>query len=286
MGNNNNGVNILIIPDSHAHPKYDNDRMLWLGEYILSERPDVVLHIGDMADMPSLSSYDFGTMKAWGRFYREDIAAGIEHQEFLWRAVDKYNEQQKRNKKGQYRPRRVWVEGNHEERAHRFIQRYPQFDGFVDIQKDLELSRFWDEIVPFGEEILINGMGFTHYYRSGSGRAIAGVVPARSMVLKKSRSVVQGHNHKFSLFFQDRGLDMPKIQGYSVGYYGHPEARETWNAQEFATYDFGVLMLYDVRDGMAHGGHRWITMDALEAHYATATNARQSEAADGGEGGE
>lgn len=276
MGQINEGLNILIIPDSHAHPKHDNERMRWLGRYILDTRPDVVLHIGDLADMPSLSSYDFGTMRAWGRFYREDIAASVEHQELLWEAVSEYNESQRRNKKAQYKPRRVYVKGNHEERADRFIQTHPQFDGFVSIDTDLQLERFWDEVIQFGDEVIINGIGFTHYYRTG-GRAIAGVVPARSLAMKKSRSVAMGHNHKLSIFFQDRGLDQPKIQTYTVGYYGHPNHREGWNSQEHAAYDFGVLTLYDVQDGMARGGHRWITQEALEAEYAQEVEVEPSE---------
>lgn len=284
--NNNTGLNMLIIPDSHAHPKHDNERMKWLGRYILDEMPDVVLHIGDMADMPSLSSYDFGTMRAWGRFYKADIDTTIEHQEFLWEAVDQYNDARRRNKKAQYKPRRVYVKGNHEERADRFIQKYPQFVGFVDIDKDLQLERFWDEIIPFGEEVLINGVGFTHYYRTGTGKPVAGIVPARSLVLKKSRSVVQGHNHKFSVFFQDRGHGNPKIQAFTVGYYGHRDQREDWNIQNQAEWDFGVLVLYDVRDGMAQGGFRWITQEALEKRYANDNSTGQPALRDEGDAGE
>ena len=49
---------LLIIPDCHAHPDYDNNRFDWLGNLIIEERPDTILCLGDLADMPSLSSYD------------------------------------------------------------------------------------------------------------------------------------------------------------------------------------------------------------------------------------
>lgn len=261
-------LTILVIPDSHAHPKHDNERMLWLGRYIMDVRPDIILHIGDMADMPSLSSYDFGTARAWGRFYRADIEATLEHQDLLFQPLSEYNERRRENKKAQWKPIWVYIKGNHEERADRFVSRNPQFIGFVDIDKDLKLDEYWDYVCPFGEEFFINGMGFTHYYRTATGKAVSGVVPARSMLLKKARSVVQGHNHKFSVFFQDRGHGQPKAQAYSVGYYGHPDQRENWNMQEQAAWDFGVLVLYDVMDGMATGGHRWITQEALERKYA------------------
>lgn len=269
------GMNILVIPDSHAHPKHDNRRMLWLGEYILDKKPDVVLHIGDLADLPSLSTYDQGTMRAWGRFYKADIAASVEHQEFLWKAVEDYNMRRRANRKAQYKPKRVYVKGNHEDRADRFVQAHPQFDGFVNIDEDLQLERFWDVIVPYGDEIVIGGIGFTHYYRNAMGRPLGtGVMPARALSQKKARSVVQGHNHRFSVYFQDRGHGNPKIQTFTVGYYGHPEHLEDWNLQSQAEWDFGVLMLYNVQDGMAMDGFRWMTQDALERKYAERAESR------------
>ena len=56
-----NNVNLLVIGDPHAHPDYDNKRFTDLGRFIVRTRPDIVVCIGDMADMPSLSMYDKGT---------------------------------------------------------------------------------------------------------------------------------------------------------------------------------------------------------------------------------
>ena len=46
----------LIIPDGHTHPDYNNDRFTWLGKLIVDLQPEVVVNIGDMADMASLCS--------------------------------------------------------------------------------------------------------------------------------------------------------------------------------------------------------------------------------------
>ena len=37
---------LLIIPDAHAEPNYDNDRFTWLGNLIFEEKPDVVVCLG------------------------------------------------------------------------------------------------------------------------------------------------------------------------------------------------------------------------------------------------
>ena len=59
----------LIIPDSHAKPGVDNDRFSWLGEFALEHKPDVIVDIGDSADMASLCKYDTGSVVAEGRRY-------------------------------------------------------------------------------------------------------------------------------------------------------------------------------------------------------------------------
>ena len=47
-------MNLLIIPDPHANPDYDNDRFKALGKFIMHEKPEVIVWLGDMADLPSL----------------------------------------------------------------------------------------------------------------------------------------------------------------------------------------------------------------------------------------
>ena len=41
-------MKILVIPDGHAHPDYDNDRFDYLGRFILDQRPDTIVCIGDL----------------------------------------------------------------------------------------------------------------------------------------------------------------------------------------------------------------------------------------------
>ena len=64
------GKTHLVIPDSHAHPDYSNERYDWLAELILDIKPDVVIDIGDWFDMPSLCSYDRGTKGFEGRRFQ------------------------------------------------------------------------------------------------------------------------------------------------------------------------------------------------------------------------
>jgi 3',5'-cyclic AMP phosphodiesterase CpdA len=45
----------LIIPDQHAHPEYLNKRADYVGQLIKDLKPDVVINLGDAADIASWS---------------------------------------------------------------------------------------------------------------------------------------------------------------------------------------------------------------------------------------
>ena len=50
----------LVIPDSQVKYGESYEFLSWIGKYIVEKRPDVVVHLGDFADMESLSSYEIG----------------------------------------------------------------------------------------------------------------------------------------------------------------------------------------------------------------------------------
>ena len=68
----------LIIPDVQVKPGHDYSFLKAIGNYIVKKRPDVIINIGDFADMPSLSSYDKGKKSFEGRRYKHDVEAGWE----------------------------------------------------------------------------------------------------------------------------------------------------------------------------------------------------------------
>lgn len=53
-------ISHLIIPDTQVKEGIDFEYLTRIGQYIVDVKPDVVIHLGDFADMPSLSSYDVG----------------------------------------------------------------------------------------------------------------------------------------------------------------------------------------------------------------------------------
>ena len=117
-------MNLLVIGDPHAHPDYDNSRFTALGKFIAKERPEYIVCIGDMADLPSLSSYDKGTKGFEGRRYMKDVNAVIDAQTKLFAPIKKI-----RN----YKPKLYMTLGNHEDRISRAINSTPELDGTIGI---------------------------------------------------------------------------------------------------------------------------------------------------------
>jgi hypothetical protein len=180
----------LIIPDSHAHPNHHNKRAEWLGKLICDVKPDVVIHIGDSADMPSLSDYDRGKKIFQGRSYRDDIDSHLDFNDRLWHQVKKQKKQL---------PTRYFFIGNHEERIERAIQKSPELDGAIGYH-DLELDRYYNETIPYNggtpDSKCIDGITYAHYFVSGvKGYPLGGEHPAYSLLSKRFGSHSCGHSH-------------------------------------------------------------------------------------------
>lgn len=258
-----NGLTILVIPDSHARPGVDNDRFTLLGKMICEVKPDVVVNIGDMFDLPSLSSYDKGKRSYEGRRYKDDIACGIDAQRRIFDEIDNYN-----------RPRRGksvldiewhYALGNHEARINRAIEDDPgQLEGVISIDDLTNNGEFPWEIHPFLEPFFIGGVGFSHYWSSGvMGRAISGVSPAAAILSKQFHSCIQGHTHTLDVASRCRA-DGVRLGAIVCGcYFTHKEA---WaGPQVNALWEPGILVLRGVLNG--EYGFEWWPMRRIESQF-------------------
>jgi hypothetical protein len=245
-----NGVKVIIIPDQHAHPLFDNDRFDWLGRLILDLKPDEVWNLGDAADLPSLSSYDKGKRSMENRRYKADVESSIEAQTRLWAPVNKYNEQQRSNRKAQYKPYKVMVMGNHSDRINRATQMDPALHGTISTE-DLKFHEFYDEVVSFKEKAIRHGFAISHYFPSGiKGQAIGGMHAAYNLITKNGMSSVAGHSHLWDMKILTRA-DGQKMLGIVAGCYVHPDMIEGWNRDTQHMWDLSVTILEGVKNGNA-----------------------------------
>lgn len=250
----------LIIPDSHAHPNHSNQRADYLAGIIGDIRPDVVVHIGDSADMPSLSSYDKGKRSFHGRTYRKDIDAHLDFQDRVWGPL------RKRKKR---LPRTVFCIGNHEQRIEKALDLSPELQGTVGT-RDLELQRWYDDVVPYDGQnpgvIEVDGISYAHYFPSGvMGRPVGGEHPATSLIDKTLTSAVAGHLHlaDWSVRTNVHGR---KVHGLFAGcYVDYPS---DWAGITQRLWWSGVVVLRGVDSGVYDP--QFISIQSLKKEYGSA----------------
>ena len=164
----------FVLPDTQVKPDVPLEHLTAAGNYIVDKKPDTLIHLGDHWDMQSLSSYDRGTKKAEGSRYQEDIDAGLLGMEKLLKPLRRLQRKQARQKMKQYKPRMVFLLGNHEERIVRHINAYPELEGKLGYH-DFMLEQGGWEVVDYKQVAEIDGVFYCHYfYNPMSGRPYGG----------------------------------------------------------------------------------------------------------------
>lgn len=247
---------LLIIPDGHASPFWDNDRFADLGKFIKSEKPDVIVNLGDLADMPSLSSYDRGKASFEGRRYADDLVAVRDALKLLGGGTNVPKPRRSTGSasnvgslgNGVYSPKRFIVLGNHEHRINRLVNDQPELNGQLSVD-DLGYAEYGWEVLEYRSILSLGGIAFSHDFPTGiSGKTISGENVARSLIQKNLVSSVCGHLHTFDHSERTR-IDGLKIFGLSAGCYTHPKMIEGWNKNTHHFWWRGVVMLEGVENG-------------------------------------
>lgn len=236
-------MKILVIPDSQIKDGVPTDHLGWLGQYIVDKKPDVIVNIGDMADMPSLSSYDIGKKAFEGRQYSKDVGAVIEGQDRLLSPLSRLQDQQKRNKKKVYEPRMVLTLGNHENRIDRAINNDRKLEGLISID-DLGYEAFGWEVHPFLDVVIIEGVAFSHYFVTGTaGRPSS---TANAQLNKQHSSCISGHQQGLQIATGKRADGALLTSIIAGSFYLHDEE---YMGKQGNRHWRGALMLHNVKDG-------------------------------------
>jgi hypothetical protein len=227
----------LVIPDLQVTPNTANDHLRWIGMFMLEKKPDVIINIGDMADMASLSSYDKGKKSFEGRRVKEDFDCVKEANEILFERLI--------NDKHWNHCETHLTLGNHEDRILRAIENSAEFEGLFGIE-DLEYEDFYDHVHDFLQPVYIDGVAYCHYfYPPGSSKAYNG----ESIITRIKNigfSFTQGHQQ--GLMHGNRHLiNGQTIHGtvcgscylYDHGYIG-PQHKKHWK---------GIICKHEVSNG-------------------------------------
>lgn len=248
-------MKIIVIPDTQVRPGVRTDHLEWAGRYIAEKQPDVVVHLGDHWDMPSLSSYDKGKGSAEGRRVARDIGAGNDALRRLTECI------------GTKSIRTVLLRGNHEERLERYVNDHPELGGAIGYHQFNDLALGW-EVVPFLQPVEFGGVAFAHYFPRGSdgnvGQTKRGAPSARAQLLREMQSCVAGHRQGLDLAVHTNGkrtlrsIIAGSFYQHSEGYLS-PQGNHHWR---------GILMLCDVKQGNFNLCE--VSLDYLRKKYSNA----------------
>jgi len=235
---------IAVIPDLQIKPGSDLQHVDWIAQYIVEKKPDVIVDIGDFADMQSLSSYDVGKKSFEGRRYKDDIDAGNQGLSQLNAPIDREVQRCKEGHRRRWNPRKIVTRGNHDwERIVRAVETDRKLEGLIS-PKDLRYEDFGYEVFPFLKVVSVEDIAFCHFFCSG----VMGlpITKASALLTKKHMSCIAGHQPGYDVATAHRA-DGKRITAIIAGS-AYPEELPYLNAQTNQHWR-GILMLNEVQDG-------------------------------------
>jgi hypothetical protein len=243
----------IVIPDIQAKSEVPIHHLEWIGNYIVEKKPDVIVQIGDFADMPSLSSYDRGKREAENKRYMKDIAAVRKAQELLLTPLQNHN----RTAKEKYTPRKVITKGNHEYRITREIEENPRFEGRFS-EADLGFEDYGWEVHDFLEVVKIDGVEYSHYFTSGQkGNPVSS---AAALLRERQCSATQGHAQYTDMAIHKKTQNIALFCGIA---YLH---NERYLGPQGNTTRRQIIVKHEVEDGRYDP--MFVSLKFLEKNYS------------------
>lgn len=229
------GKRVVVIPDTQVRPGCPTDHFDWIGQAIRDYRPDVVVHLGDHWDMPSLSQWS-GPLEREGGRYTDDVKSGNDALQRLHDAI------------GDAQPgRKIILRGNHEQRIERAVSADARLKGALtyDHFNDRELG--WEPVDYNGATpgiVTVEGIKFAHYFANNlTGRAIGG--NASYKLAQIGSPFAMGHVQDLDIGTKQyatgrviRGIVAGSCYLHDENYKGN--ANSHWR---------GIVVLNEVRDG-------------------------------------
>lgn len=212
------GKRYLVVPDLQVREGVPLNHCSWLSHYAMDKAPDVIVFLGDIFDMPSLSSYDKrGSRSAEGKRIRRDVAAGHRALEMIvgpWR-------------KAGWVPEMHVTIGNHEDRWDRALEESPHMlEGMFPNDDPFRFHDYSIRAHPFLKKVTLDGVRYAHFHPEGPGGKVTqtrnGAPNATEQIRRQQCSATAGHSQGLSVGIMETpsGIRRGVIAG---SYYLHSE---------------------------------------------------------------
>lgn len=233
----------LIVPDTQVRPGVDTRHIDWAARAIIEYKPDVIVHLGDHWDFPSLNRHsEKGSFELEGTRYKDDLEAGNDAFRRLVAPMEAERARLKRRKLKHWNPEKFYCFGNHCIRPDRLADSDPKLKGALGSHQCDTLD--WER-VPFLEVQVIDGVRYSHYFQNiNSSRPIGGSIDNR--LNRIGESFVCGHEQGF--LYGNRTFPTGKVKhGLVAGsFYLHDEK---YKGPQGNGHWRGIVILNEVVDG-------------------------------------
>lgn len=237
----------IVMPDDHTYKGDNLRRYEAFGNYVVTHRPEVIVKLGDSADMASLSSYDKGKKDFVFKNVQEDIEAVHKSEEVMYAPLMALNKRLAKEKKAQYRPKVIKLHGNHEYRLAKLLEYEPRWESPTVNMNAFNTRQDVDEtVIPYMDFVRLDGIHYSHVWASGvMGRPVPN---AKAILAKKGVSATMGHSHTLDSDSLTRP-DGTMIRGLIAGCFLDPEYQGFGGPQVDRMYWSGIIHKHNVLNG-------------------------------------
>ena len=177
---------VLAIGDTHDEPAIPKDRFTWIGRHCVARMPDRIVQIGDFASWNSISSHEERGSLGYAQrpTFQEDLRSLEEAMSAFYKETSSLSI-----------PLEL-VCGNHEDRIQRFENKTPETVGTLWAQFEDVCARHRWRLHPYGQWLIIDGVGFIHVPMNIMGRPYGGQTSENTIANHATHSIVFGHTHR------------------------------------------------------------------------------------------
>ncbi len=187
---------VVILPDVHLDETVPKD-YLPVKNFIRATKPDKIILLGDFMDVSALSGWDLDKKrKMENRRWKKEIALANKELDFLQKHCKEI----------------VYIEGNHEDRVQRYLDKNPEMEGLIEVQEMLRLKERGIKWVKMNDLYKCGDMYFTHGMYTNK-------YCAQKHLSELGCNICFGHGHKTQTAFQNQSMAKP-VMSYQLGTLG------------------------------------------------------------------
>lgn len=178
----------IIIPDVHLTDKTPAPYQL-IKKIIKNNKFNGAILLGDYMDIAALSEWDKDKRQLMeNQRYEKEIDNANSELDFLQKYIDRI----------------VYIEGNHESRIGRYIEKNPELQGLLEIQKVLDLEKRGIDWVPINQLLKMGHCYFTHGMFTGKYHA-------SQHLATLGCNIVYGHKHQPQMCMTNMKMQKPIV---------------------------------------------------------------------------